>query len=355
MSYFIKNGNSFRVADSASIDMHDHLPAGNYLVKMDLFENLYLEQIESFKPITKVYGDATRQADRIMSTFTDREVSTGVMLVGEKGSGKTLLAKNLSIKCAELGIPTIVINADWRGDKFNKLIQDIDQPCVILFDEFEKVYGRDEQQEILTLLDGVFPMKKLFVLTVNDKWGVDTHMRNRPGRIFYMLEFKGLATEFIVEYCNENLEYPEHTDGICKISSLFGEFNFDMLKAMVEEINRYGDTPMEAMEFLNIKPEGDSSGTYEIKLKIDGKIYKTEDSELNGNPLSRAEFNVWRDTVEDEDDCKTPSYFKVVTARDLHGVDRESGTLTFSQQVDGAAVTVSFTKKDNYKFNYSAL
>ena len=47
-------------------------------------------------------------------------------------------------------VPTIVINAPWKGDKFNTFIQAIEQPCAILFDEFEKVYDRDDQEKILT-------------------------------------------------------------------------------------------------------------------------------------------------------------------------------------------------------------
>ena len=164
----------------------------------------------------------------------DRDASTGVMLTGEKGSGKTLLAKNVSFEAAKQGIPTIIINAAWCGDAFNSLIQSIEQPAIILFDEFEKVYDKDDQQQILTLLDGVFPSKKLFVLTCNDKWRVDVHMRNRPGRIYYMLDFAGLDHDFIRDYCADNLKAQEHTEAVCKISSLFDEFNFDMLKALID-------------------------------------------------------------------------------------------------------------------------
>ena len=85
---------------------------------------------------------------------------------------------------------------------------------MVLFDEFEKVYDSDEQEEMLTLLDGVFPSKKLFVLTCNDKWRVNQHMRNRPGRIFYMLDFTGLDEDFVVEYCHDNLKNLANIDGV---------------------------------------------------------------------------------------------------------------------------------------------
>jgi hypothetical protein len=281
MSYFIRNGNTFRVADKEAMDLHEHLPAGNYIVKQDPFGNLFLEHVDGFEPAGKIYGDTLRNADRIINTFLNRiNKGTGVMLSGEKGSGKTLLAKTLSIECAKQDIPTILINSPWRGDAFNKLVQDIDQPCVILFDEFEKVYDEEQQEEMLTLLDGVYPTQKLFVLTCNDKWRVDKHMRNRPGRIFYMMEFKGLDEEFIREYCADNLKdaSPKNIDQICQTASLFSQFNFDMLKALVEEMNRYNEAPRDAMRTYTVRI---LRGDQELKIN-----WPSPAGEWTGNPMN---------------------------------------------------------------------
>ena len=148
MSHFIRNGNAWRVADNASLDIHNQLPAGNYVIKQDQFGNLFLEEVDHFEMRGKRYGDNDRNRDRIYNTFMDRPAATGVMLAGEKGSGKTMLAKSLAAKCAEDGNPCILINAPWRGDAFAKMLQDIQQPCMVLFDEFEKVYDSDEQEEL---------------------------------------------------------------------------------------------------------------------------------------------------------------------------------------------------------------
>ena len=55
------------------------------------------------------------------------------------------------------------------------------------------------QDSLLTLLDGVYVNHMLFLLTTNDKFRVSSHMRNRPGRIYYVLDFYGLSDDFIRE------------------------------------------------------------------------------------------------------------------------------------------------------------
>jgi SpoVK/Ycf46/Vps4 family AAA+-type ATPase len=289
----MKSGNTFRIATRESMDLHEVLPAGNYVVKQDPFENFYIEQIENFDVPTKLYGDTIRNTERIINSFWNREKSTGVMLVGEKGSGKTLLSKNICIEMAKQNVPTIVINAPWHGDKFNTLIQSIQQPCIVMFDEFEKVYNSEEQEALLTLLDGIYSTKKLFMLTSNDKWRVDSHMRNRPGRIFYMVNFKGLDEAFIREYCDDNLNDKSHTERIVNIASVFSAFNFDMLKAMIEEMNRYNESPQDAMRILNVKAEFDSGATYTIEIyRGDRKADRVSPTQWTGTPLSSKDISV---------------------------------------------------------------
>ena len=359
MSYFLKSGNTFRVSSKEAMDLHDYLPAGNYTIKADMMGNLFLEQIESFEIKGKRYGDLDSNCERIVSTFMSRSASTGVMLTGEKGSGKSLLAKALSIHTATMGIPTIVINQPWTGDKFNQLIQSIEQPCMVLFDEFEKVYSSDDQEAMLTLLDGVFPSKKLFVITCNDKWRVDSHMRNRPGRIFYMLDYKGLTQDFIIEYCNDNLNEKSHIPRICAITSLFSQFNFDMLKALVEEMNRYNEPPEAALRMLNVKPEFDSGNKYNVSLTIKGvpvELDKLGNKEWKGNPL-QAEIEISYKRMlppdpEDDEDAVSDNYdweeADFVPA-DLQKIDPQSGTFIFMNK-EGEAVTLVKIKEKMYSY-----
>ena len=362
MAYYLKSGKSFNVTSKEAMDLHDTLPAGNYVIKEHPMTGaLYLEVIEDFEINGKRYGDLVKNTERILNTFDKRPTTTGVMLAGEKGSGKSLLAKSVSISAAVAGIPTIVINAPWCGDKFNSFIQSIDQPCVVLFDEFEKVYDSDKQEAILTLLDGVFPTKKLFVLTCNDKWRIDSHMRNRPGRIFYMMEFVGLSADFIVEYCQDNLINLSHIDKLVSISSLFSQFNFDMLKAVVEEMNRYGEGPEDALRLLNVKPEFDS-GTckYKVELNVEGEPVDPkllEAAEWHGNPLQNhvsIDYKKLDDSEvvsSDSDDAELDWSWENerFMQTDLLKIDSKAGRFVF-QNSEGSSVILTRVKERNYNY-----
>jgi hypothetical protein len=353
MTYFLRNGSTFRPSDEANLDLHTSLPPGNYIIKEDQFGNMFFETVDSFTFNTKRYGDNPRNCERVLSTFLSREASTGVMLTGEKGSGKSLLAKTISIEAAKEGIPTLIINAPWHGDKFNKFIQDIEQPCIVLFDEFEKVYDSDQQESILTLLDGVFPSKKLFLLTCNDKWRVDQHMRNRPGRIFYMIDFKGLSTEFIIEYCNDNLINKQYIDKICNIASLFNQFNFDMLKALVEEMNRYNEAPEEALKILNVKAEFDDGNRFTVDLSVANKIIDTkklEEREWKGNPLQQPVKLEYMFTDKDKDGDEFEDWATVkFSAVDLQKIDPTSGKFVFVNK-EGAKLVLARVKEKTYNY-----
>lgn len=354
MTYFLKMGNMYKVSKKEAMDLHEALPAGNYVIKKnEMTGEMYLEQIDNFEIRGKIYGDTNKRADRILYAFNDRPTTTGVMLTGEKGSGKTLLAKMLSVKGYEQGIPTIVINQPWCGEAFNAFIQSIEQPLIVVFDEFEKVYDEHDQELMLTLLDGVYPTKKLFVLTCNDKWRVNSHMRNRPGRVFYSLEYKGLEADFIREYCEDNLKAKEHIEKIVGIAGTFDQFNFDMLKALVEEMNRFNETPQEAMQMLNTKPEYGNESRYKIKLLINGEeMAETnfDEKEWQGNPLNKRVHINYKAFEKDEDGEEIWDWeSKVFEPNQLKKID-DNGTKYVFSNTDGTTLVLTKVKEQTYKY-----
>lgn len=350
MSYFLKSGNKFSVTSKDEINLHEKLPSGNYTVKINpQTGQYYLEVIESFTHNTKIYGETNKYLNRIINTFNLRNNSTGVLLTGEKGSGKTLLAKLLSINLAkDYDIPTIIINEAHCGENFNCFMQAIEQPCVIFFDEFEKVYNNKDQEQILTLLDGVYPSKKLFILTSNNSYSINEFFNNRPGRIFYNIGYKSLSKEAIEEYCLDNLINKQYIETIIQVTSIFTDFNFDMLKALVEEMNRYNETPHESLKILNISPKNSGYFSYNVELKIlkENTLTKViSDKVWRGNPL----LNHISIDFKDEDGDETFDSECTFLPTDLKKMDNVNNTLLFiDEEGNQLILTKSITKEINY-------
>lgn len=270
MAKYLRKGSAWRVMHDADADYREALPVGNYAVKKDEFGRYYLEEAPPFE-IGRVYGDAARNANRILATYLDRDRNTGVLAVGEKGTGKTLLARLVSHRAAaEHDIPTILVNDEFHGDEFNTFIAGIEGRAVILFDEFEKVYD-EEQEALLTLLDGVYQANKLFLLTANSEGKVDRCLLSRPGRIFYYLEYGALDRAFIEEYCEEHLSDASQLPMVVAAAEIYGNFSFDILASLVEEMNRYGESPHAVLKFLNVRMERWAySRPYRLGVSRDG-------------------------------------------------------------------------------------
>lgn len=337
MSYVIRFGSSYRFFNEDDITVTDKLPAKTYTVKKnEMSGEFYLETIDPFIMPPKFYGDTESKAKRVIETFLDRPGSMGVHMDGVKGSGKTLLAKRVSNVALDMDIPTIVVNTPLCGDDFNRFIQGIDMPAIILFDEFEKVYDYSTQDKILTLFDGVYPTKKLFIITTNKSHMVSEYLKNRPGRIYYSFKFDTLGQEFVREYCVDNLKDLSQIESIVKYTEVFSFFNFDMLAAAVEEMNRYGESLQEVLEYLNIVPENKASDTYTIKVSL-GDWSKELDDNYRGFDVNRFTWYVGDDVFNtlSGHESIVPMFHDdegevFFTQHQLHSFDSSNHTFTYT-------------------------
>ena len=255
MGHILQSGGVFRPISSSAM-LREELPVGVYTFESST-EGYYLKLREPFRDLPPIYGDHQRWAQRILDTFGRKDSNMGVLLAGEKGGGKSLLGKLVADGASKLGMVTILIEDSHSPKAIGELIATLDSPALIFIDEFEKTYSNHNgsQTDFLTLLDGTSGSRHLFLLTVNDPSGVNQHMLNRPGRIHYRIDFEGLDENFIRSYCADKLEHPDELEPILWIANCFEHFNFDQLRALVDEINYYGEPALEAVKFLNISPE----------------------------------------------------------------------------------------------------
>jgi hypothetical protein len=254
MSKYFKEHDKVFVAPDGAKEIYDYLPPAQYMLRYNMLMGWYLERNIPFSLPEKIFGDAEAKARRVLKTYFARNCNTGVLLSGDKGSGKTMFARLLSVLALEQGIPTVIVNDNFDNDVgLNKFISDISERCIILFDEFEKVFDKDEDQNrILTLFDGTYQSNKLFVLTTNNTFRISDFILNRPGRVYYHFRYSGIEEDFIREFCEYHLKDKSHTEAFVRLAKIVGRFNFDMLQALVQECNIHNESPADVYRMMNI-------------------------------------------------------------------------------------------------------
>lgn len=124
----------------------------------------------------------------------------GVLLSGEKGTGKTIDAK---LTCELLKIPVLIINSNFTGTPFSEFLESIKTPCIVFLDEFEKVYAQEEERQFfLSIMDGTSKSRHLFLLTSNSNY-IGEYFSNRPNRVRYHKTYNFLTKEVMEEIIND--------------------------------------------------------------------------------------------------------------------------------------------------------
>ena len=148
----------------------------------------------------------------------------------------------------------LIADVAYRG--IAHFIDKIEQDCVVLFDEFDKTFKsnkeNDEQAKLLSLFDGTAGGKKMYIVTCNELRGLNDYILNRPGRFHYHFRFEYPTAEAIREYLNDKLEKQFYGE-IEKVIEFAGRINlnYDCLRAIAFELNQ-GSTFAEAITELNI-------------------------------------------------------------------------------------------------------
>lgn len=164
---------------------------------------------------------------RVLHSYNnDTKNTTGILLTGDKGSGKTVTAKVIAQKA---NLPIVVIHSETLLTELNDFFKSFDDPVCILFDEVDKNFAT---RDLLTFLDGIQKTaKKLVVMTANDSDRIDEFLKNRCSRIRYYRNYdiledakeyaemiakdRGLENiEEVVDFITTKIKFPS-IDNIC--------------------------------------------------------------------------------------------------------------------------------------------
>lgn len=284
MSKFFVSGSSVNVMSDEDIVIKNELPVGTYYVKASP-GGLFLSKTFDMAVPAKLYGAVQQDAERIVNTFNDKNQSMGVLLSGLKGTGKTCTAKLVSKIMLEQNRPTIIVDEAFNTYALAHFLQRIQNTCMIMFDEFDKLYGEKPQSSraskstedtveieapsqngLLGLLDGIQSVNHLCMFMCNKKTMVNDYLINRPSRIYYHFQFVGLSEDIVRDYASKNLSDLAQVENVVKVRNMIFDMSFDILKSIVEEVNRYGTEPKDVLKVLNVVPTTDPR-SYDVRME----------------------------------------------------------------------------------------
>lgn len=231
-----------------------------YTLKYDDWEGtMFLELSNNLElPCNYFYSDTDKKfVNRVLDYFsiTDKN-TTGVMLKGLKGSGKSITAKKIAL---DSKLPIIVVDPRCPASRLNEFFNKFKQSVCVLFDELEKNQRTWDSDKLLTFLDGISATcRKLVIFTCNSDDDICDFIKDRCSRVRYCRVFDALSEDAVFGLCKRELEDESEARAASKfIMSNFKTISFDNVLSFLEEIKI------------------DQNATYEDLMK-DLNIYKNE-------------------------------------------------------------------------------
>lgn len=237
-----------------------------------------------FKLPEKIYGNTVKLSNRVWNTYALHNESTGIILTGAKGSGKTMFANLLCNIAVEKGINVIFISgSNIAKSKNNTLFEFIDnlRNVVVYMDEFGKMLTNAEQDALLTMFSDPRKTRKLFIVTENKVEQINEYIKDRTERFRYHLDYTKLPKDIYIDYLKHSVVSESFRIDLDNLYNKSVVFSFDNLQGLISEHLRYPDDTLEELieimnlkcfkktQALNIIEVKDNEGNTDYETKID--------------------------------------------------------------------------------------
>jgi hypothetical protein len=187
----------------------------------------------------------------------------------------------------------------------------------MFIDEFEKVYTKDEQQTLLSLMDGNFETKIVFLLTCND-FRINEFLVNRPGRIRYNKQYEDLDISVINDVIEDLLLDKQYAESIHQFLEKINMSTMDLLVTIIKEVNTFNENALMCAKHLNLEI---TTSYYDVtQIFPNGNRYKH--SMIKIDFTVDDEYEIWRSEVPKEDKNQSKYIFFNPTEWNINNVSR---------------------------------
>lgn len=218
---FVRRDNQILLATPSTPDILDHVPAAVYTPYINVEDKeVGLTRIaDKFEQASQErFGDIVRHKQTILNTYNSRDGLTGVMAVGDPGSGKTLLAEDVANSLIAQGLPVIYVNSAFPLSVLHDIVRHV-RPCMVFVDEFGKNYPGSKETgdgevsvnraDLLTFIGDASLKKVLFFTASNreDKAQV-SGINNRPSRMMLRVDSNRMEVSSYLELIEQSKASP---------------------------------------------------------------------------------------------------------------------------------------------------
>lgn len=171
-------------------------------------------------------------------SFIENQKNLAIGLTGLKGAGKTYLAKDIA---NVMDLPILILDNDFEGLVVD-FITSLEFECVILIDEAEKIFNRDNQNShiLLRIIDGVSNASRKFYILTTNNMDIDDNFLGRPGRLRYIKKFISLPPETVQEIIDDLLQDKTKLAEVKDIINTLSISTIDIVRSVIEEFNEFG-------------------------------------------------------------------------------------------------------------------
>jgi len=235
----------------------------------------------------RIYDFDQEFRNQVLTTLrlSQANMNIGVGLIGYKGQGKSVTAKQLAI---ESRLPIVCINGVIpKIADFSSYLQQIKQDYCLFVDEFEKLFPAPvandaenkfhTQSSFLSLLDGTFTPKhkRLTILTCNDD--VSDKLLDRPSRIRYYKKYNFMNPEVFHAIVADKLKNKKFAKDL-EDNLHIPDCTIDILTSIIDEINVHRKPYSTFKDIFNFHERKQSYNKY---VMIENKWEYQEEVELN--------------------------------------------------------------------------